>query len=221
MCNLYSETRAREAVLRLFQVSDNRAAAWEPVTAIFPGYEAPVIRKAEDNEREAVLMRWGFILRRPNYAPKRVTNIRAEKALSGFWRNSIEKRRCLVPASSYCEPHGSIKPAQWNWLTLKHQEEKRPLFAFPGAWMRYRGPVKKDGPDVDQEVYAFLTTEPNSLIVDNLDHDRMPVLLTKEEEFETWLSGTTEEALGLVRSFAAEDMRIVQSGPEKKDMLAA
>jgi putative SOS response-associated peptidase YedK len=213
VCNLYSETRAREAVLRLFRVSDNRAAAWEPLTAIFPGYEAPVIRKAEDNEREAVLMRWGFILRRPNYAPKRVTNIRAEKALTGFWRNSIEKRRCLVPASSYCEPHGSIKPAQWNWLTVKHQEEKRPLFAFPGAWMRYRGPVKKDGPDVEQEVYAFLTTEPNSLIVDSLDHDRMPVLLTKETEFETWLSGTTEEALKLVRSFASEDMRIVQSGP--------
>lgn len=208
-------------MLRLFRVSDNRGAAWEPLTAIFPGYQAPVIRKAEDNEREAVLMNWGFILKRPNYAPKRVTNIRSEKALTGFWRNSIERRRCLIPASSYCEPHGSKKPAEWNWLTIRQGEEKRPLFAFPGAWMRYRGPVKKDGPEVEQEVYAFLTTEPNRLIVDNIDHDRMPVLLNEEAEFETWLSGTTEEALKLVKSYAADDMRIVQAGKEKKDLLAA
>lgn len=81
--------------------------------------------------------------------------------------------------------------------------------------------MKKDGPEVEQEIYAFLTTEPNSLIVDTIDHDRMPVLLTKEAEFETWLSGSTEEALKLVKSYAADDMRIVQAGKEKKDLLAA
>ena len=46
MCNLYSMTRPREAMLRLFHVGDNRAALVEPKTAIFPGYVAPVVRKA-------------------------------------------------------------------------------------------------------------------------------------------------------------------------------
>ena len=45
MCNLYSMTRSREAMLRLFRVSDNRAAAIEPRPAIFPGYVAPVVRQ--------------------------------------------------------------------------------------------------------------------------------------------------------------------------------
>ena len=45
MCNLYSMTRSREAMLRLFRVGDNRAAAIEPKPAIFPGYVAPVVRK--------------------------------------------------------------------------------------------------------------------------------------------------------------------------------
>jgi putative SOS response-associated peptidase YedK len=53
MCNLYSMTRARAALLRLFRVSDNRAAAIEPKTAIFPGYVAPIVRTAEDGERES------------------------------------------------------------------------------------------------------------------------------------------------------------------------
>ena len=52
MCNLYSMTRNREAILRLFRISDNRAAAYEPRDAIFPGYQAPVVRTAADGERE-------------------------------------------------------------------------------------------------------------------------------------------------------------------------
>jgi len=37
MCNLYSMTRNREAILRLFRISDNRAVAVDPLSAIFPG----------------------------------------------------------------------------------------------------------------------------------------------------------------------------------------
>jgi hypothetical protein len=39
-------TRKSEAILRLFRISHNRAAAYEPQSAIFPGYQAPVVRKA-------------------------------------------------------------------------------------------------------------------------------------------------------------------------------
>jgi putative SOS response-associated peptidase YedK len=56
MCNLYSMTRNREAILRLFRVSHNRAAIYEPRDAIFPGYQAPVVRKAADGEREPAVL---------------------------------------------------------------------------------------------------------------------------------------------------------------------
>lgn len=220
MCNLYSATTAREAVLRLFKVSDNRAEQFEPQQAIFPGYRAPVVRKAADGERELVVMNWGHILLTPGKAPKRVTNTRDDKIDSKFWRPSFEQRRCLVPVSSYCEPDSKVSPATWNWFALKADEVARPLFAFPGLWREWRGPVKKDGPNVEQTVFSFLTTEPNALTA-SINHERMPVLLATEAEFEQWLSGTPEEALSLARSYDAEKMRIVQSGYEKKDLLAA
>jgi putative SOS response-associated peptidase YedK len=49
----------------------------------------------------------------------------------------------------------------------------------------------------------------------------MPVLLSNPADFETWLSGSTEDAFKLARSYAAEQMRIVQSGSERKDLLQA
>jgi putative SOS response-associated peptidase YedK len=206
MCNLYSMTRSRAAMLHLFRVSDNRAASVEPKPAIFPGYVAPVVRKASDGERELVNLNWGFVLLQKGLAPRRVTT------------PSFQQRRCLVPASSYCEPKGE-KPATWHWFALNGEEE-RPLFAFPGVWTRYRGPLKKNGDNVDQEAFVFMTTEPNSL-TQSINHERMPVLMSESADFETWLSGSTEDAFKLARSYAAEQMRIVQSGSEREDFLRA
>jgi putative SOS response-associated peptidase YedK len=75
--------------------------------------------------------------------------------------------------------------------------------------------VKKDGPNVELDVYSFMTTAPNAL-TDSINHERMPVLLSEKTEFETWLSGSPAKALTLPRSYDAGAMRIVQSGFEKK-----
>jgi putative SOS response-associated peptidase YedK len=217
MGNLYSMTRNRKAIIRLFRVPHNRATAIEPLPPIFPGYQAPVVRNTDDGERELVMLSWGFGLLQNGRAPRRVTNVRDDKILtSKFWRPSFEQRRCLVPASSYCEPKGE-RPATWHWFALKGQEQ-RPLIAFPGIWTRYKGPLKKDGPNVDLEVYAFMTTEPNELTA-SINHERMPVLLSEPEQFDTWLSGSPEVANALARSYPAEAMRIVQSGSEREDLI--
>ena len=99
-------------------------------------------------------------------------------------------------------------------------DDSRPLFAFAGVWRRYKGPIKKDGPSVELEVYSFLTTTPNPL-VETINHERMPVLLTTEDEFATWLNGTPTEAMSLARQYPPECMRIVQEGFTKQDMLEA
>jgi hypothetical protein len=49
----------------------------------------------------------------------------------------------------------------------------------------------------------------------------MPVLLSTDGEFETWLKAPTAEAFNLARSFDPERMRIVQSGKEKRDLGSA
>jgi putative SOS response-associated peptidase YedK len=78
--------------------------------------------------------------------------------------------------------------------------------------------VKKDGPRVDIEVYSFLTTTPNPLVA---TIERMPVLLTREEEFAIWLKGSTDEALTLACEYPQEQMRIVQESLTKQDQLLA
>jgi len=220
MCNLYSLNKKRDAVAQFFRVSHNRTVSFEASAAIFPRRTAPVVRGAPDGEREIIMMSWGFMLVQSGRAPRPVTNVRDDKILtSRFWKSSFEERRCLVPATSFCEPNGDVKPATWHWFSLKGSEA-RPLFAFPGIWRKYQGPMKKDGPKVEIETYAFLTTTPNALVA-TVNHERMPVLLTREEEFDIWLRASLDEAIALAREHPAEGMRIAQEGFFKEDRVAA
>lgn len=216
MCNLYSLTTSRQAMLRLFRVTDNRAAAFGLLPAIFPARSAPVIRPTADGDLELVVMSWGFVLPQPGKAPRRVTNMRDDKARSSsFWRDSFETRRCLIPASSFAEPHDGRTPATWHWFAL-HGNEPRPLFAFAGIWRRWYGPIKKDGPAVELDTYSFMTTTPNALTA-SINHERSPVLLTTDAARETWLRGSAAEAFALARPSPAEGMQIVKEGFEKMD----
>ena len=123
-----------------------------------------------------------------------------------------------MPATSFCEPNGDVKPATWHWFALRGSDD-RPMFAFPGIWRRYQGPIKKEGPNVDIEVYSFLTTTPNKLVA-TINHERMPALLTREA-FDVWLNGAPDVALALAREYPPGQMRIVQEGFKKQDLLDA
>jgi putative SOS response-associated peptidase YedK len=63
-----------------------------------------------------------------------VTNIR--NVASAHWRARMKPEfRCLVPATSFCEPTDAPDPStgrkRWTWFALA---EDRPLFAFAGIW---------------------------------------------------------------------------------------
>ncbi len=59
------------------------------------------------------------------------------------------------------------------------------------------------------DVYSFMTIAPNELTA-SINHERMPVLLSRDDEFETWLSGSPAEAFALARKFDPARMRILQ-----------
>lgn len=218
MCNLYSMTKDRMALMMRFALRENRTAWFEPKAAIFPGNEAPVIRLGDGGERELEVMHWGFVRQPKGRAPSRVGNVRNDTVLTNrFWTSSFRERRALVPFTSYAEPLG-LKPASWWWHTLAEDGEDRPLGAFPGIWKDYTGPIRKDGEMVAQRVFAFMTCGPNTLEFAQA-HERMPVLLRTEEQFDRWLKGSEEEALGLATPYPAEGMRIVQRGGARKDLL--
>ncbi len=217
MCNLYSLTKSRDAIVQLFKVPHNRAVAFEPLAAIYPAYAAPVIRPTSDGALEMVTMSWGFVLPQPGKAPRRVTNTRDDKVRSStFWRDSFRSRRCLVPVTAFAEPHDGRKPATWHWFALTDETAEnvgpRPLFAFAGLWRHWKGPVKKDGPVVEIETYSFMTTVPNELTA-AINHERSPVILATEAARDTWLYGTADDAFALAKPYAAERMHEVPAEP--------
>ena len=89
VCNIYSLNKNRESIAKMFKVGHNRSIDISRLPGVFPNYNAPVIRMAADGEREMVNLNWGFVLPQPGKAPRRVTNVRDDKARTGFWRESM------------------------------------------------------------------------------------------------------------------------------------
>jgi putative SOS response-associated peptidase YedK len=203
MCNLYSVTRSQEAMRRLFRVKRDLTGNLPNLPAIYPDMMAPVVRTARDGERELTMMRWGFPPP-PKLGTAPVTNVRNLK--SSYWRGWLKAEwRCLVPATSFCEWTDS-RPKVTHWFAL---DEGRALFAFAGIWRLWTG--ERKGETGEHQLFAFLTTESND-IARPIHAKAMPVLLTKEEEWETWLSGSVEQAIVLQRPVSNEVLRIVATG---------
>jgi putative SOS response-associated peptidase YedK len=60
-------------------------------------------------------------------------------------------------------------------------------------------------------LYSFLTSQPNG-VVGLIHPEATPVILTTPEEYDTWLTASTEEALKLQRPLPEEMLRIVAEG---------
>jgi len=211
MCNLYSYTSSQEEARRLMRILDDRAGNQPPLPAIFPDQMAPVVRTRKDGAREMLPMRWGLPPPQPGLRP--VTNIR--NLDSAWWRPWLGPRwRCLVPANSFCE-WTDARPKVPHWFALGPE---RPLFAFAGVWRPWTGERKRE--QGEHLLYGFLTTEPNGL-VSPVHAKAMPVMLTTQEEWDTWLRAPADEALQLQKPIAAEQLQIVATGELEGPLIGA
>ncbi len=211
MCNLYSHTRTVDAMRQLFDIPQSQDhlgnLAAEP--AIFPRQEAPVLRLDAEGQRELVMMHWGFLLPQVSkrtgkpILPKAVNNARDDKLRSSpFWRKSLAERRCLVPATAFCEAKGS-RPATYFWFTTTDE----PL-VFAGLWNRVNGMYRDV--QVSIETFTIVTTLPNILVAP-IHPTRMPVIL-HHDRWASWLWGTADEAFQALAPYPADRMCIVASG---------
>ena len=201
MCNLYSITKGPQAIRDFARAMRDKTGNLPPIPGVFPDYFAPIVRNAEDGERELTMARWGmpspkFAIEGRNSDPG-VTNVR--NISSPHWRRWLGvESRCVVPFTSFAEnelqPDGSRPPV---WFAL---DESRPLAFFAGIWTRWTSVRKVKEGETTNDFFAFLTTEPNAIMAP-IHPKAMPVILTTPEEVDAWMTAPAIEALKLQRPF--------------------
>jgi putative SOS response-associated peptidase YedK len=214
MCNLYSVTKGQQAIRELARAMQDRTGNLPPLPGIFPDYPAPIVRNHPDG-RELAMARWGmpspaFALEGKKCDPG-VTNVRNTK--SSHWRRWLGvESRCLVPFTSFAEhevlPNGSRPPV---WFAF---DESRPLAFFAGIWTHWTSVRKVKEGETTNDLFAFLTTEPND-IVSAYHPKAMPVILSTPEEIETWMTAPPAEALTLQRPLPNQVLQVVARGAKK------
>jgi len=153
---------------------------------IFPTFNVPVIER--DN---ITSVKWGF----PHWKNSSVIiNARAETAsIKNMFRKPLRERRCVVPSSGFYE---------WsrNKETQKGRKQKEKyLFKIEGEHMVYMAGIVNTFRDPLGEFYdafTILTTSANDSIA--TIHDRMPILLAKDE-FDSWINDDSFTHIALNR----------------------
>lgn len=215
MCNLYSLTKGQAAIREVVRALRDTTGNMPLLPGIFPDYAAPIVRNGQ-GQRELVMARWG--MPSPVFAlegrksDSGITNVRNVK--SPHWRRWLGvENRCVVPFTSFSEnevlPDGSRPPV---WFALG---KDRPLAFFAGIWTNWTSVRKVREGETTNDIFAFLTTEPNAE-VGAVHPKAMPVILTNTSEIDQWMTSPLEAALKLRRPLPDGALQIVARG-EKKD----
>lgn len=190
MCNLYTVRKSAAEVAAHFGVA-NPIQSNAP-DEVYPGTPGMVVIERE-GVRIMQSMVWGFPMRfpgmKPDAKPKPVNNI--ADLSKPVWIGLARKPqwRCLIPVTHFAEAEGPKGAKTRTWFSLKEE----PIFAWGGLWR-----VSDEwGP-----VYSGAMTDANEAVLPV--HDRMPVLLHRDE-YDRWLKGGFEDALGFQkRRFPAD-----------------
>jgi putative SOS response-associated peptidase YedK len=185
-----------------------------PLPGIFPDYAAPIVRN-QPGGRELTMARWG--MPSPTFALKGrisdtgITNIR--NTASPHWRRWLgSEYRCVVPFTSFSEnehlPDGRKPPV---WFAL---DEMRPLACFAGIWTRWTSVRKVKEGETTNDVFGFLTTEPNK-DVGAIHPKAMPVILRTREEIDHWMTAPAADVMQLQRPLPDATLVIVARGSKQ------
>ena len=167
MCGRYyvADDDSTEELAAIIAEAQKRSNEQMKLGEIRPTDIAPVIANNRAGKPTSFAMRWGF-----TYHDALIINARSETAAEKpLFRESIERRRCLIPASYYFE-----------WEKRGKERVKYALGAGKMIYMAGLYRIEENGP-----VFTVLTREPMEQIA--FIHDRMPVILS-EEQRSLWLS---------------------------------
>lgn len=199
MCGKYILAQAAKAE-RAFGITRGR---WEyPLSyRVLPTEQVPVVL-ATHGEREAAQMRWGLIPWWASGVPLKASTINATAERidrAPTYRDAWSRaQRCIFVMAGFYEPHvnddGSREPF---FIHLAERE----VFGVAGLWERSR---RADGSYVFS--CTLITVPANRLLAAVHNHrQRMPAILA-ESAYETWLSGTAQQARDALQPYADDSM---------------
>jgi putative SOS response-associated peptidase YedK len=167
---------------------------------VAPTQMSPVVRLDREGQRGLVVSRWGLV---PFWSDdpsigNRLINARADGIASKpAFRSAFKRHRCVVPVSGFYEWQpiaGSKTKCPWY---LTRADGAVTLFA--GLWERWTKDEQK-GP---LETFTIITTDANEMM--KPIHNRMPVILERDQ-VDQWLDDrTSPEALEAMLKPAADD----------------
>jgi putative SOS response-associated peptidase YedK len=199
MCGRYRRRSDKQRIADAFVVGAGiEEIYFEAGEDIAPDSVQPVVFLNEDGERQIELMRWAFRLPR-----KLLFNARSEDIMqTGFWKESFEKRRCIVPADAIFE-----------WQDVKKGKKPKYEFVLPGrepfgmaaVWKLWKNPKI----DKWERTFVVLTGPPNEVM--EPIHPRMTTFL-EPRDYAEYLRPTERPPVHLLRILPADEMRATLIG---------
>jgi putative SOS response-associated peptidase YedK len=112
----------------------------------------------------------------------------------------------VVPFNSFSE----FNKAEGGdiWFAL---DETRPLACFAGIWTNWTSVRKVKEGETTNDIFAFLTTEPNAE-VGAIHPKAMPVILTTPDQVATWINAPAQEAIKPQRPLPDGALRAIARG---------
>lgn len=202
-------TSSQAAITDLVKLWRDYTGNLPSLPAIYPDYPAPVITQ-EPEGRALRMMRWGmpspaFVLKGKK-TDKGVTNVR--NTASPHWRRWLgPANRCVVPFTSFSE-FGKVNDARPKPIWFGPTGEQRTLF-FAGIWTEWTSVRTLKEGETTNDLFAFLTVEPNN-IVGPIHPKAMPVVLRSQEAIAHWLTAPVDEALKLQRPFPDDGLEVIE-----------
>lgn len=206
MCNSYSFTRDHKKIMARLGVTN--LVSYTPAERIAPTDTGLVI--TADKPCEVQRMHFGLVPYWAKSESSKSMNARAETLLEKptFKPLMLQHKRCLVLSDGYFE----WKKVGKEKIPYRIEVKDREVFAFAGLWSRWMG-----FNDEPYDSYCIVTTEPGNKLAEI--HDRMPVILTPEEE-KLWLSKDIPIAdlLALLDTYPDADMIITELPKKEKEV---
>jgi len=204
MCGRYSFAPDLKIVNEHYDITINDGQV-APNYNCAPSQLLPVI--TNENPDSISFFKWGLI---PFWAKTpaigyKLINARGETITEkSSFKNAFARRRCLVPADAFYEwkklPDGKTKIPYRIFLPESQ------VFSMAGIWETWKSP----NGDLIQS-FTIITTSPNQLMAGI--HDRMPVILQKEDAT-AWLRDSNQKVwLDLIKPYDSQKMAVSQISP--------